>query len=147
MILSLASLVLFAGPLLAAPPDRVTPEELKTTLDNSEPVVLIDVRTPEEFAAGHIPGSRSMPVDTLEGVERLPEGKIILYCKAGKRTQRAFEILSKKGFTGLSVLDGGLDAWKASGGKVDPPPPEPQKYNLPSPFHLNADLRPQAGPR
>ncbi len=147
IILSIACLVLFAGTLRAAPPDRVTPAELKTMLDNNEPVVLIDVRSPEEFAAGHIPGSVSIPVDTIEGVASLPTGRrIILYCKAGKRTQRAFEILSGKGFTGLSVLDGGLDAWKASGGKVDTSP-EPQKYNLPSPFHLNAGLSPQAGPR
>jgi phage shock protein E len=127
-VLSICLIFLWAGPSLSASGEKVTPEELKSMLDKNEPAVLIDVRTPEEFAAGHIPGARSMPIDTLENVESLPPGgRTILYCKSGKRSQRAFEILSGRGFTDLSVLEGGLEAWKESGGTVveGPPPAKP----------------------
>lgn len=75
----------------------------------------IDVRKPEEFAAGHIDGARNIPVDDLDKkLDDLDRNKMtILYCKAGKRCLRAAEILSKEKFEDVLVLQGGYDAFKA----------------------------------
>ena len=98
---------------------RVTPEELKAMLQKKERVILIDVRTPEEHNEAHIPGSVLMPLSTLEGVTNLPNGgNIVLYCRSGKRSQTALDILSRKGFKNLRDLEGGINAWTKSGGEV-----------------------------
>jgi rhodanese-related sulfurtransferase len=75
----------------------------------------IDVRKPEEFAAGHIEGAKNIPVDDLDQkLDSLDRSKMtILYCKAGKRCLRAAEILSKEKFEDVLVLQGGYDAFKA----------------------------------
>jgi len=99
--------------------ERVTAQELKALLDRGEKIVLIDVRTPEEYNEAHIPGSVLMPLDTLENVKKLPEGgRHIIYCRSGKRSLKAVEILSAKGFNHLSDLEGGINAWTAIGGPV-----------------------------
>lgn len=114
------ALVLSAATALAAGGDRVTAEELGAMLaDGDGKVVLIDVRTPAEHREAHIPGSVLMPLYTLEGVDDIPEGnRVILYCRSGKRSLRAMDILSAKGFTGLADLEGGINAWIRSGGDV-----------------------------
>jgi rhodanese-related sulfurtransferase len=73
----------------------------------------IDVRKPEEFAAGHIHGAKNIPVDDLEKkVDALDRGKMtILYCKAGKRCLRAADILQKEHFDDVLILQGGYDAF------------------------------------
>jgi len=103
----------------AAESGRVTPDELKAMLAKKERVILIDVRTPGEHNEAHIPGSVLMPLDTLEGVTNLPNGgAIILYCRSGKRSQQALDILARKGFKDIRHLEGGINAWIKSGGEV-----------------------------
>lgn len=103
----------------AAESGRVTPDELKAMLAKKERVILIDVRTPGEHNEAHIPGSVLMPLDTLEGVASLPNGgAIILYCRSGKRSQTALDILSRKGFKDIRHLEGGINAWIKSGGEA-----------------------------
>jgi len=110
-LLSAASSSLAAG--------NITAKELKAMLDAGEKVVLIDVRTPEEHREAHIPGSVLMPLDTLQGVTSLPEGgKLVVYCRSGKRSLKAIEILSAKGFGELTNLEGGINAWTSIGGPV-----------------------------
>ena len=103
----------------AAESGRVTPDELKAMLAKKERVILIDVRTPGEHNEAHIPGSVLMPLDTLEGVTNLPNGgAIIFYCRSGKRSQQALDILARKGFKDIRHLEGGINAWIKSGGEV-----------------------------
>lgn len=69
---------------------------------------LLDVRTPEEFAAGHVPGAINIPVDQLE--QRLGElgptdAPIVVYCHSGRRSARAARLLDKQGYR--DVLDVG----------------------------------------
>lgn len=112
------ALMLFSASITHAA-EKITAQELKAMLERKENVVLIDVRTPEEHREAHIPGSFLMPLDTLESVESLPEGsKHIIYCRSGKRSLRAIEILSAKGFKGLINLEGGIMAWTKAGGPV-----------------------------
>ena len=78
---------------------------------------LIDVREYPEFAARHIENSELVPLGTLE---KASEGwdhaePLTLVCKSGRRAEQARQMLARKGFTSLTVLDGGVDAWKADG--------------------------------
>ena len=80
---------------------------------------LIDVRTPSEFASGHIAGALNVPLDRLESqVEDLaPDGGLVLVCKAGTRARLAAELLQPCRPHAL-VLDGGMDAWYRAGRPV-----------------------------
>ena len=78
---------------------------------------LIDVREYPEFAEGHIEGSVLVPLGTLdkasEGWDR--SEPLTLVCRSGRRAEDARQILAGKGFTSLTVLDGGVQAWTNSG--------------------------------
>ena len=120
-LVSLSSaLFLFSAATVSIAAEKITAQELKVLLESKEKVVLIDVRTPQEHNEAYIPGSVLMPLDTLDSVTALPEGdKYIIYCRSGKRSQKAIEILSSKGFKGLTNLEGGINAWTAIGGPVN----------------------------
>ncbi len=81
--------------------------------------VLLDVRQPEEFLAGHIPGALSVPRGTVEEVAiaeladtRLP---VVCYCDTGERSALAAKSLADLGFARAGWLDGGMASWTASG--------------------------------
>lgn len=76
--------------------------------------LLVDVRTPEEFAAGHLPGALNLPLDELRGrLPELPQGKTLwLYCHVGQRGYLAQRILEQNGFTTRN-LSGGYLLWEA----------------------------------
>jgi rhodanese-related sulfurtransferase len=80
--------------------------------------LLVDVRTPEEFASGHVPGARNIPVDELGGhlaeLESYKSGDVYLICQSGGRSARAAEQLSGAGYHAVNV-QGGTGAWKAAG--------------------------------
>jgi phage shock protein E len=74
---------------------------------------LLDVRSPEEFAGGHLPGAVNIPVQELE--RRLAEvgptdGDLIVYCRSGHRSSRATDLLRQHGFTKVHNL-GPMTAW------------------------------------
>jgi rhodanese-related sulfurtransferase len=73
--------------------------------------LLLDVRTPEEFAAGRIDGARNLPVDSLAGaLSTLPKDKpIVVYCAAGVRAGRAAQLLADNGFDARNL--GAMSAW------------------------------------
>lgn len=78
--------------------------------------VLIDVRTPEEFASGHIPGAINISVQTMpDRLAEIPRDKaIVVYCHTGNRSATASSILSKAGYGQVYDL-GGINAWSAAG--------------------------------
>jgi rhodanese-related sulfurtransferase len=69
---------------------------------------LLDVRTPEEFSAGHLPGAVNIPVDELRGrLAELPrDGQIAAYCQVGQRGYLATRILRQRGFNAVNVGGG-----------------------------------------
>ena len=76
---------------------------------------IIDVRTPGEYANGHIAGAVNIPIDMLPiAVARLPEGPIITACSMGGRGGRAADLLDAAGRTAFTI-DGGTKAWQAAG--------------------------------
>jgi len=84
-------------------------------LVNREKAVFIDVREPEEFAAGHVVGARNVPLAALEGHKSLPGNKtlpLVLLCQNGARAARAAGMLRKLGYENAQPLAGGLSAWR-----------------------------------
>lgn len=89
-------------------------------------VQILDVRTPEEFEAGHIQGAvmidyRTDPDGFLANAEaQLQKDKpVALYCRSGKRSHSAAEILVKNGFKQVVELEGGILAWQAANYPVE----------------------------
>ncbi len=85
-------------------------------------IVLIDVRTAEEYAEGHIPGAANFDwyaSGFLDGIEAAfpKEVPLAVYCRTGKRSANASEVLSKAGYTVFNLL-GGITAWKEDGRPV-----------------------------
>lgn len=93
--------------------------------DTSSPdPTLIDVRTPVEFEAGHIPGAVNVPLDELKGQlgdlrEVLLDHDVVLVCRSGQRAGQAQDALQGAGLSSPAVLRGGLAGWEASGGPVN----------------------------
>lgn len=84
--------------------------------------VLIDVRTPAEFAAGHLAGARNIDVEadtfTATIAELDKQESYAVYCRSGRRSADAAKIMSSAGFTTVVDLAGGINAWTAAGGPV-----------------------------
>lgn len=82
----------------------------------SKSPILIDVRTPEEYREGTIPGAMSLNIhsdDFKRATEYLPkEQEIIVFCQSGDRSNEAFEMLKSLGFKNISQLIGGYDVWR-----------------------------------
>ena len=82
-------------------------------------VVLLDVRTPEEYDAGHLEGATNLPIadaDFAAEVDDLdPDTTYAVYCRTGERSQRAMEIMRTAGIEAVYDLDGGITAWTESG--------------------------------
>lgn len=91
-------------------------------LIESPDVVVLDVRTPEEFAAGHIPGATNIDVSAADFASRVAaldvEASYALYCRTGNRSATAMQTMQDAGFGSVSHLDGGITAWEDAGGEV-----------------------------
>ena len=89
-------------------------------ISGSEPHLLIDVRTVQEFDSGHIAGAVNIPVESLESrLSEVPRDQtIVVYCRSGNRSAQAARILTQAGYTGIYDL-GGLNTWTAQGYPVE----------------------------
>ena len=85
----------------------------------SPAVQLVDVRSPNEFAAGHIPGSVNLPMNEISGRLRdlRPNQAIVLICQRGSRAALTADLLKAQGVE-ASVLQGGTHAWVNRGGRL-----------------------------
>ncbi|SDG68026.1 Rhodanese-related sulfurtransferase [Desulfosporosinus hippei DSM 8344] len=93
---------------------RIDPQEAKRRLDKEKGIVLLDVRSQEEYIDSHIPKSISIPLSVLrqEASERLPDKQttIFAYCRSGNRSRAAVKILLKQGYNNVFDL-GGIVRW------------------------------------
>jgi rhodanese-related sulfurtransferase len=107
--LAFLTAVALSASACAAP--GITPAEAKTLVKKGAP--LVDVRTPDEFAAGHIEGAINIPIDELDARKgELPKDKdIVLYCRSGARSERGRTLLVGAGFTKVFNL-GAMSNWK-----------------------------------
>jgi len=129
----LGLLALLAALLLAACGGRggyqtVSPDDLKAHLDDPD-VVVVDVRTPAEYASGHVPRAINLPLQEIEDWYRdLPKDKTVyLICNSGNRSTQAAEFLKEKGFKNIKNVKGGTNAWKEKGYPVTTAPEDPRK--------------------
>lgn len=85
--------------------------------------LVVDVRTPAEFGAGHIAGAINLPLDQVDAhLRRIVTdagGRLVLVCQSGGRATQAFETLTAAGLHDVEVLDGGMNAWIAAGAPTD----------------------------
>jgi len=101
---------------------EIKPKEFseKCYADNA---LLLDVRTPKEYAAGHLKGAVLINIfdeNFGEQVAKLDNSKsVYVYCASGRRSGEAQEIMLKSGFKNVTNLDGGIEAWKKEGLPVD----------------------------
>jgi len=116
VVAGVAGFLLLRPSLSSAASGGVPPTEA-VRLMNREKAVVIDVSEPGEFAAGHIVGSRNVPLGRLEVAPELPKNKslpVVLVCASGKRAATAAKALQAKGYTQAVALAGGLAGWKAA---------------------------------
>lgn len=81
---------------------------------------ILDVRTPAEFAQGHLEGAVNMDVEspdfTTQAASLDPQGTYAIYCHSGNRSKAAMNYLANNGFTSMFDLSGGIAAWEDAGG-------------------------------
>ena len=86
---------------------------------NQGKTLVLDVRSAEEFATGHLPNARNIALpqlaERLKELEKSKNNVVITVCASGVRSASAAAVLSKAGFAQVFSLEGGLDAWKSQG--------------------------------
>jgi rhodanese-related sulfurtransferase len=102
------------------PFSRLTVQEAKEMLDKGG-VQLIDVREPHEYSAGHLPGAKLIPLNTLPSrAGELDDSQPILFvCGVGQRSALAAEYAAAMGKSNLYNIDGGTEGWVRSGLAVE----------------------------
>lgn len=97
--------------------ELITPDDYQLNfIEPATPHILIDVRTPEEFASGHIAGAINISVDTIaDNISQIPtDMPLVVYCRSGNRSAVAASILSEAGYSPIYDL-GGIIAWQDAG--------------------------------
>ncbi len=94
--------------------EQITMEEAKTVLDEESGYILLDVRTKEEYAEGHIKNAINIPNENIskDEISELPDKgqKIYVYCRSGNRSKQAAEKLVNLGYTNVTEI-GGIKDW------------------------------------
>lgn len=98
----------------------VSATEAAATIDGAPgDLVILDVRTPEEFDEAHIDGATMLDFYRPDFAEQLatldPEVPYVLYCRSGNRSSQARTIMAELGFTTVDDIDGGILAWQGAG--------------------------------
>ena len=105
----------------------VTPMSQEALLEHqsSHPdhLFVLDVRTPQEYAEGHVPGAVNVPQEQLASrLAEVPKDKdVVIYCRSGRRSALAADVLAANGYSRLSHLEGDMNAWVAKGRPVAKP--------------------------
>jgi rhodanese-related sulfurtransferase len=113
---------------------EISPQEVKNALDGGEDLLVLDVREPNEYAQGHLPGAVNVPRGLLElkadsespsadpAVAGKREGRVVTYClKApGARSLFAADTLAQMGFTNVAAMTAGVNGWSEAGLPLEP---------------------------
>ena len=121
LLATLASVV-----ALAAEPALVPISQealLERQQKGDETLYVLDVRSPEEYASGHVPGAINIPYDQIASrMAEVPKDQdVVLYCKSGRRAGIAAEVLAGQGYERLQHLEGDIVAWVEKGRPVETP--------------------------
>jgi phage shock protein E len=127
-VLIISAVVLAAcgtGPAPASPQSTRLPADIDVataaSLRGQDDVIMLDVRTPEEYAEGHIPGVTLIPLDQVETrLAEIPKDKtVVVTCRSGNRSAQAAQLLRQKGYQNVHNMLGGFVAWQTAGYPVE----------------------------
>jgi rhodanese-related sulfurtransferase len=97
----------------------VKPSELLAAIEAKQAPLVLDVRTPEEFASGHVPGALNIPIDELASrsgeIAAHRDEPVVVYCERGPRAARGADELVAAGFSDVKLLAGHMSGWRAAG--------------------------------
>ena len=114
---------LFAGSGGSSPDIRIKAEQAQELIKTQPSLVILDVRTPAEYAAGHLPGARLLNYfdPQFKGeIQQLDRSSpYFLYCRSGNRSGKAARLMLQWGFTELYELQGGIGSWQGAGGSLE----------------------------
>jgi phage shock protein E len=114
--LCLALLLLVARAAGAGEVAEISADELLARAGKPDAPLILDVRTAEEYASGHVPGARHLPYDEVPArlAELGPPREVVVYCERGGRAAKAADALGQAGFT-VRHLTGDMKEWRAQG--------------------------------
>jgi rhodanese-related sulfurtransferase len=96
----------------------ITPAELMNRLNSERPPVVLDVRSPDEYRMGHVPGAINIPHRQvgarLDELGAAKQRGLVVYCEGGPRTEYAESVLRQAGFEQVYHLEGDMGAWRMS---------------------------------
>ncbi len=102
--------------------EQITQETAQEIMDSGEDIIILDVRTQEEFSEEHIPGAICVPNETIadSDIPQLPDKQqtILVYCRSGRRSKEASQKLAALGYTGIKEFGGIID-WQGKTEKGD----------------------------
>ena len=114
VLLAAASGVGLLLPVLMPRGKRATPQHVVQMINRGK-TVLVDVRTPAEFALGHLRDAKNIPLADfgarLGELDKSKGKSVVVVCQTGARADKALKLLEKAGFTDVVALDGGQAAW------------------------------------
>jgi rhodanese-related sulfurtransferase len=121
LVALLVAAVTVAGDPAPAPVTADQVYERQQQKDTS--LFVLDVRAPEEYAAGHVPGAVNIPHDQIASrLAEIPKDKdVVLYCRSGRRSALAGEVLVDNGYQRLQLMQGDMPGWVAKGRPVETP--------------------------
>lgn len=95
----------------------ISPQDLSQKLKDGTAPLIVDVRSPQEFATGHIPGALNIPHDQIgQHLDEMRSDRgVALYCMVGPRARLGEQKLLEAGVERVLHIDGGFSAWKAAG--------------------------------
>lgn len=122
LVLALAVTVAACGTAAEGTVTLVDAEASEQLIESTQDLVVLDVRTPEEVAAGALPGAinidLSSPDFTRQVAELDRDVPYFVYCRSGNRSAEAVRIMQDLGFTEIYELDGGILDWAEAGGRL-----------------------------
>jgi len=99
--------------------EQTSVEEVHGALERGDDVTVVDVREPDEWEAGHVPGARHLPRGFLEykAADELPDkgARVVVHCALGGRGALAAKSLREMGYTNVANMEGGVKAWREEG--------------------------------
>lgn len=115
-------MTLTALDLVAAAKQQITEIDITATQSQLDNCLLLDVREPAEFAAGHLPGAVNIPrgllefkIDSHPDFQGQQQAAVVVYCQTGGRSALATHVLNQMGYAKAVSMAGGFKAWAESG--------------------------------
>jgi phage shock protein E len=115
-VIAFAAVVLaVAACTQASAEGTISQKELAGAIEAKRAPIILDVRTPAEFASGHVPGAQNVPIDTVGAWAQsanVRDKDVVVYCERGPRAKSAQRILDDAGFLSARHLEGDMSAWR-----------------------------------